>query len=332
MKMDKQKVAKAREKLLQHYPQFPIPESSYLILETPRSGSTLLSAHLQKIEYGFPIEAFNLNANYRKRFNLIASIDDPVACIRKGIEFQTRNRVMGTKFHRSQFQNFQRMARNALTFLELTFTDGEVTELFFPNAKFIFLQRKQKIRQAISYSKALQTGIWNETTDQDQDYKKYVLPALYDREHIEACFDMLLADDFAWKNFLESNDFRSLHIWFDDLVTNYEAKMKEIYTYLGVKGSEKVTPLLRQQSNKESLEWEKRFCEETPWTKDAAYMDAVARDDLDSLWAFRGQQIVRANEHRRWIEMPATRYKSVRSFWFRVQRKLKELISAKTEK
>lgn len=330
--MDKQKVAKAREKFLQQYPQFPIPESCYLILETPRSGSTLLSAHLQKIEYGFPIEAFNLNANYRKRFNLTASMDDSVACIREGIEYQTKNGVMGTKFHRSQFQNFQKMARNSLSFLELPLTDGEVTEIFFPNAKYLFLQRKQKIRQAISYSKALQTGIWNETTDQDQDYKKYVLPALYDREHIEACFDMLLADDFAWNNFLETNGFRSLHIWFNDLVTNYEAKMKEIYSYLGVKGSETITPLLRQQSNEESLEWEKRFCDETPWTSDAEYIDAVARNDLDSLWAFRSQQIVRTNEQRRWTEMPATRYKSVRSIWFRVQRKLKEIFSAKTVK
>ncbi len=323
--MDKLKVKQTREKLVQLYPQISIPDASYLILETPRSGSTLLSTHLQKIGHGFPLEAFNPSANYRKRFNLMTSEADPAAYVRQAIEAQTRNGVMGTKFHRSQFKNFQRIARKLLAFSELTFTDGEVTEIFFPNARYIFLQRKQKVRQAISLSKALQTGIWNETADQDQDYKKFVLPALYDRDHIECCFDMLLADDFAWQSFLETNGFKYLQLWFDDLVKNYEDKIDEVYSYLGVKSAEKIAPLLRQQSNKESLEWEERFREETPWTKDEEYQDAAARNDLDALWAFRSHQIVRIKENKRWKAMPANRYKSVRSLWFRIQRKFREV-------
>ena len=122
--MDKQKVKQTREKLIQLYPQISIPDASYLILETPRSGSTLLSTHLQKIGHGFPLEAFNPSANYRKRFNLMTDDSNPVEYVRQAIEAQTRNGVMGTKFHRSQFKNFQRIAMRLLAFTGLTFTEG----------------------------------------------------------------------------------------------------------------------------------------------------------------------------------------------------------------
>jgi LPS sulfotransferase NodH len=234
---------------------------------------------------------------------------------------------MGMKFHRSQFKIFQINARQLLGSSAVGMNDAEVVEVFFPQAKYIFLQRLSKVKQAISYSKALQTGIWNESVDLDQEYRKYVLPAMYDREHIECCFDLLLADDFSWKKFLDTNRYEYLHVWYEELVTDYETRMEEIYSYLGIKQKNSITPLLRQQSNKESLEWEKRFLEETPWTNDEEFRDAVARDDLESLWAFRSQQIVRVKINHRWKVMPATRYKSVRSIWFRIQRKLREIFS-----
>lgn len=330
--MDKSKVEKVRKELRKRFPEIPFPKTSYLLLETHRSGSTLLSAQLQKDGYGYPIEGFNPNPNFRKRFDLMINTADPVAFICQTIQYQTKNDIMGMKFHFSHFQYFQEIARKILAFSELTFTDGEVTELFFPNTKYLFLQRKDKIRQAISLSKAMQTGIWNETADQDQEYKKFVLPALYDREHIECCFDMLLADDFAWKKFLETNNFNYSHIWFEDLILNYNKQMEQIYSYLGFKAKGDFSQLLRQQSNMESHKWEKRFNTETPWTNDDEYLDAAGRNDLDSMWAFRGHQITRVIENHRWKMMPATRYKSMRSLLFRFQRKFREVFSTKSTK
>ena len=61
--MSKTAIQNAREYIQKTYPEIPIPAKSYLVLFSPRSGSSLLSNSLEKIGFGRPIEAFN---SYRK--------------------------------------------------------------------------------------------------------------------------------------------------------------------------------------------------------------------------------------------------------------------------
>lgn len=324
--MDKKNIESARKYIRSTYPDFPIPEVSYLGLMTPRSGSTLFCTHMQRIGYGNPIEAFNPNKNHRERFKFDIDYNDPTAFIGAVVKYQTQNNVMGMKFSRSQFKIFLANARKMLAPTGIALNDAEVVDVFFPNTRYIHLQRRNKIKQAISFSKALQSGIWNETVDTNQEYRKYVLPAMYDREHIESCYDVLLADDIAWQYYLEKNELPSMLIWFEDLIGHYDEKMKEVYAYLKIKDKSIIEPPLRQQSNKESLDWEGRFRDETPWTRDEVVINATASGDLATLWMYRSNMIVRAKETERWQKMPSNRFKVLRTLGFRISRKLRSIL------
>lgn len=319
--MDQTKVQTARDFIRKTYPDIPIPQTSYLVLSSARSGSTLLCSHLQKIGYGKPIEAFNPNTNPRKRLNWGIDYNDPHAFMKKAIEFQTVNEVMGMKLSPNQFTLFLSTARKLLETSGIVLTDAEILEVFFPGTRFIHLQRRKKVKQAISYAKALQNGVWRETTDQDDEYKKYLLPALYDREHIECCFDILMTNDVFWQQFMRDNHLSHMTVYYEDLAANYVDKMTEVYVYLGITGKEIIAPPLRKQANKESDEWETRFTAETPWLHDSRMAQAYAEGDLDTLYLQRSRMLMLAREQARWKSMPANRWKPIRSLLFKIKRK-----------
>jgi trehalose 2-sulfotransferase len=321
--MDQVRINRTRENLLKSYPSLRLPEKSFLIITTPRSGSTLLSVLLENSGCGRPIEAFNPNRNYRSRYPLGIDYSDAFAYINKAIEFQTVNHIMGMKFHRNQFHIFQENARRLLGLEEKEQTDPEVSEVFFPKARYIFLQRRNKIKQAISLSKALQNGIWNESAEQDQSYRKYVLPALYDREHIERCYDLLVAQDAAWLHYLESSGLPAIQLWFEDLIKDYSAKTKEVFDFLDFKSTEINKPPLRRQSNQESEVWEKRFFAQTPWLKDL--QSDLAGNGLSSRIP-PSESVAKKREQERWKVMPANRFKPVRKLFFNLKRNLKEIL------
>ena len=320
--MDQKGIKTARETLAAAYPDFPIPERCYLVLSSARSGSTLLCRHLTEIGYGRPIEAFNPNLNPRKRLNWGIDYNDPRAYIQKAIEHQTVNGVTGMKLSPNQFKVFLDNARKLLVPANVELNDAEVVEVFFPGAKLIHLQRKKKLKQAVSYAKALQNGIWRETSDQDEEYKQYLLPALYDRDHIECCFDIAVSNDIYWQHYLSTNDLKAYRVYYEDLAADYVTRMTEIYKFLGIKDAEVIAPPLRKQSNKESQDWEAMFIQDTPWFKDPSIVAAYEAGDLDALYLLRTRMIVLAREQARWKVMPANRSKSIRTFFFRIRRKL----------
>jgi LPS sulfotransferase NodH len=320
--MDQKSIKTAREYLAATHPDFPIPGNCYLVLSSARSGSTLLCRHLTEIGYGRPIEAFNPNLNPRKRLNWGIDYNDPKAYIQKAIEYQTVNGVTGMKLSPNQFRVFLENAHRLLAPAGVQLKDAEIVEVFFPKAKLIHLQRRKKLKQAVSYAKALQNGIWRETTDQDEEYKQYLLPALYDRDHIECCFDIAVSNDVYWQHYLRTNELKAFLIYYEDLAADYVKNMTEIYRFLGIKGKEVIAPPLRKQSNKESQDWEAMFIQDTPWFSDPAIKAAYDAGDLDTLFLLRSRMIILAREQARWKVMPANRTKSMRNLLFRVKRKL----------
>jgi LPS sulfotransferase NodH len=316
----------ARAYIQETHPGFPVPADSYLVLSTARSGSTMLTAYLGKIGYGFPIEAFNPNKNSRERYNWGIDYTDPYAYIKKAIEFQTVGGVMGMKFMPNQFFLFLENARNLLSPTNLNFKDSALVEIFFPSAKYIHLERKNKLKQAISFSKALQDGIWREEEGEDETYKEYVTPAVYDREHIECCFDLSLANDQYWRHYLRSNQLSYLHMYYEELTANYQEEMAQIHKYLGIKDQDIVLPPLRKQSTGLSEEWEKRFTFETYWVTTPRFKSLMEEDDQEDLFMERCRVTFNQLEQQRYTAMPSIRHKGLRAFKFRVLRKFAELL------
>ena len=324
--MDTAAILKARDFIRKTYPDLTLPQRSYLVLMSARSGSMLLCAQLEKAGFGRPVEAFNANKN--PMFHNVWEIDysNDHDYLKAAIHYQNVNGVMGMKFSLNQFHLFQEVAGRLLAPAAIALNEAEMVEVFFPGVRYIHLQRRDKVKQAISYAKAWQNGIWYEATDGGDDFKEYLLPALYDREHIACCLDIVLAIDLGWQRYLRDNQLDSLEVWYEDLAADFSGKMREIYDFLGINEAVITAPPLRKQANIQSQEWERRFRAETPWLSEPAIAAALQSGDLAAL---PGEHDLAAATQRgvsRWQVMPATRYKALRSLVFRVKRKLKSLL------
>jgi LPS sulfotransferase NodH len=328
--MEPTRIDNVRNYIEAAYGHLPRPQKCYLVLMSPRCGSTLLCAHLQKIHFGNPIEAFHFNQNrIRREHGWDIDFTNPYEYLRKALDFQTVDGIFGMKLSWVEFEIFLNVARQLTEPAGLSLNDSEVMQVFFSDAKYIHLKRRNKIEQAISYAKGMQQGVWAVSSDQDEDYKRYLTPAQYDREHIESCLDNLLAYDFAWENFLESYGLEHMVVWYEDLSDNYTQVMRGVYQYLGIREVEIPDPALRKLSNKQSSEWFERFTNETPWLKHRTIAEALEKGDFATAFIQRGMMIAFQKEQLRWRRMPANRFKRFRTFSFRIRRKLNSLIGQK---
>src|SRR4051812_30708315 len=118
---------------------------SYVVCALPRSGSSLLCELLFETGLaGAPAEYFD--AQQMGRFSERWNARDFGAYLRALLERKTGpNGVFGFK---AQF--FQ---------LAEAFPDGEL-DAAFPSLRYVYITRRDRLRQAISWARAVQTGWW----------------------------------------------------------------------------------------------------------------------------------------------------------------------------
>ncbi len=324
--MKNEKTEFAREQIQSKYPEFPFPKTSYLVLYSARSGSNLLCKYLAKAGIGNPVEAFNPNTSNRNRLDWGIDYKNPAEYIKTAIIKQSVNNVMGMKLCIPHFRLFIRTAKSLFTDVDLT--DQEIVEVFFPETKYIRIQRKDKVKQAISLAKAMQNGNWLVKEDAPPNYRDYIIPAVYDREYIEYCFDKMLMEDVAWNHYLDTKKLPFILVWYEELVSQPEKKINEVYNFLNITGKEIGKAPLRKQSDSKSQDWETRFIKETPWLQEENIKKALDSCDFLSLSIARSQAITYKREQDKYWQMPATKFKWFRKWFFRGKRKLKSIINS----
>ncbi len=323
--MSSQQVVGAREAIYKTFGPLPVPKKSYLVLMSPRSGSELLCAHLQQIEYGNPIEAFHNNTDrIRRTHQWDIDFSNPYIYVKKALEFQTVNGIFGMKLDWAQFEVFLRTARQLTDPAGLPLSEADIVDVFFPDALYILLKRRNKVKQAVSFARAMQDGIWHIDANQDDSVRAYSSPAVYNHDHIECCLDILLSFDAAWENYLRKFELPTLELWYEDLAKDFPGKMRDVYAFLGIENQEVPEPRLRKTSNAASEEWVKRFTEETPWLKDKAISTALNSGDLYTAFIWRMQTLTRKTERENWRRIPVNRpvLKPIWRLWVRARRKL----------
>lgn len=318
-----EKINTIRERLVDHYPLIKIPDKSYLILMSPRSGSTLLCAHLEEIGFGRPTEGFHFsNRALRERFGGKIDFSNAYEHTVAALNYGTNNGVLGIKFSWVEFEIFLQKAKELLAEDAETLQDVDILDIFFPNTKFVRLKRRDKVKQAVSYAKAMQTGIWNEKVDASDDYKQYVLPPHYNQLHIEALFDNLLTFDLSWKHFIRDNNRDCLEIWYEDLAKEYVKTMTKVCDFLGVKNIEEMQPPLKRQSDALSQKWVERFKQETEWLADPIISKALTDGDFETLFFRRSVMMARKHERNVWSSLPYHKNKDLKRLVFRAKKRL----------
>lgn len=229
--------------------------TSYLVCATPRSGSSFLCETLARTDMaGYPQEFFweGFEPSWARRWD----VSDPEAYLRSAMrEGTSPNEVFGAKIMWSHLAYFVRR------FL----TDGEqsIPEALsrkFPNLHYVWISRRDTVAQAVSYSRALQTQVWNETGGRP------VLAAdpVFDFDAITRLIQEADAHNTAWQEFFIQHDIKPFHVVYEDFVAHPQAYARDILRFLGVPFREPLmlrSARLRKQADGLSQEWIERYRE-----------------------------------------------------------------------
>ena len=216
---------------------------NYFICTQPRSGTHLLRKLLVQQGCGNPAELHPLMTGK------IKTLDDFYReC--------TINNVAGATIHKLHFGRYIKHLKKLLS-LEAEEHDLRVLEAFFPEPKFIFFYRRDKVQQAISFKKAHRTGNYR--------YKRNADFGEYNEQEITDLILHLSVSEARWMLFFKKNNITPHILTYEDLCENPVESLRGILAFLQfdrdrIKINEEKLPI--QQYDTTSEKWYRRYISE----------------------------------------------------------------------
>jgi LPS sulfotransferase NodH len=261
------------------------PHTSYLICATQRSGSTLLCEALQNTGLaGWPEEYFQTHKksgsirppeDYFKGLNvteMMSYLNDssppslPLPqedgqpyenflneVLKRGT---TPNGVFGAKIMWAYFGGFISKLREIPRYRKVK--GNNLLSTVFPNLHYIWLTRQDKVRQAVSLWKALQTWVWR----QDDDTFPPSREPQFHFTAIDHLVHQIEADELAWRRYFRRQRIQPYIVVYEQLVSAYEETALDILRYLDIPLSRRPTfseRRMRRQADALSEEWVQRY-------------------------------------------------------------------------
>lgn len=242
------------------------PIVTYIICTTPRSGSYLLCDGLGSTSLaGRPREWFNPRGeeSRRSRWGLDKSTHATYAAYLDQVRARstTRNGISGIKLHFYQFVELAKKLASVKGFEGLS--TAELMAKAFPNLKYLWLTRRDKSRQAISYLLASKTNDWgiiegaksskSKDTIDESDFEPQALARLE---------ETFAQNDAAWHSYFESNNIAALTVYYEDLAADYRSTVVRVLKWLEVPNANAVPvrpTRLKRQSTARNEDWLKRY-------------------------------------------------------------------------
>jgi trehalose 2-sulfotransferase len=268
------------------------PHTSYLVCATPRSGSTLLCEALTKTQRaGNPAEYFealratglprrpkeyfedgenseitDMLGNYsridERPPQQIANYADYLAeVLEKGT---TPNGVFGAKMMWGYLDHFISHVRQVSHYREMAVPD--ILSAVFPNLQYILVTRNDKVRQAVSLWKAIQTLTWRvdeqERTGSIEQQGQPEQELVFNFAAIDHLIQHITEHDIAWQQYFARTGIQPFMVVYEELVHTYQETAIAILRYLHIPVPEQLTvaPLtMQRQANALSEEWVQRY-------------------------------------------------------------------------
>lgn len=275
-----------------------IPKRSYLVCATPRSGSTLVCKALRDTGVaGRPeeyFEALRSTGRPRRPEEYFAGLDDrsifdelgdppseakapPASWSRNAYDRYldwaketgtTDNGVFGAKLMWQYLGDFVGLLRGVPEYRELPL--AELLPAAFPNLTFVRVVRANKIRQAVSLWKAVQTASWSDagaSTEDDPPYRAFLeehKPQL--RFHYRAIGHLLeqtLAAEASWDAFFEHVRIEPILVLYENFAADYATSTLNVLERLDldVPDDVNIEPAMKRQSDGINDDWARRFSE-----------------------------------------------------------------------
>lgn len=273
------------------------PIISCLICATPRSGSTLLCEALINtgvagrpeeyfealVETGRPRQPkdyFKNLENPEKILELLGDysrIDDqPVRWSPSELpsyadylakvfeEGTTPNGVFGAKVMWGYFSDFISHLRQIPEYREMVAPD--LLRTIFPNLHYIRVTRRDKVRQAVSLWKAIQTWTWKADESAlpggEASYSHKEL--IFNFEAIDHLLLRINTQEAAWQQYFDFSEVQPFTVVYEELSSAYEETALKILQYLHIPIPENLSfteKRLKRQADVLSEEWVQRYYE-----------------------------------------------------------------------
>lgn len=268
------------------------PHTSYLICATPRIGSTLLCEALDNTgiaghpkeyfealkETGLPMgpkEYFETLGN-RSVLQLLGDYSrledmygEPTFWDGEGYarylttvldEGTTPNGVFGAKMMWGYFGDFIENMRQIPTYGEMAVPDIMATA--FPNLHYVHMVRRDKVRQAVSLWKAIQTWTWRQDEPGVPAEQQVHRELVFHFEAIDHLVQCISEQDAAWERYFAECGVQPFTVVYEDLAQAYEQTALNILEYLHIPIPEKLVfgeRRMKQQANTLSDDWVRRY-------------------------------------------------------------------------
>jgi trehalose 2-sulfotransferase len=283
------------------------PERSYIVCATPRSGSTLVCHALSETGVaGRPeeyFEALRHSGRPRSPEEYFVGVDDqsirdhlgergigneptprsPLwsrAAYDRYLEWAmeagtTKNGVFGAKLMWGYIGDFVSLLRNIPAYRDLPLAD--LLPTVFPDLTFVRVVRANKLRQAVSLWKAVQTATWREDqakakaasveVDGSPPYKSFIeehRPQL--RFHYRAIahlLEQILIEEAAWDAFFEHSGIRPVLVLYENFAGDYETSTLRLLERLDLSPPDGFSfePVMKRQSDGLNDDWTRRYSE-----------------------------------------------------------------------
>jgi LPS sulfotransferase NodH len=288
-------------------PVWSAPSATYIICTNPRSGSWLLSDGLTSTGVaGNPREWFNVaeEQQYRARWRMNHASDLRFAAYLRMARAAstTKNGISGTKLHYFQLAELRKRleAMHAISGL----TNAQVLSKVFPHAKYLWLRRRDKARQAISLYIASATEQWWQMDGAPPEMRPGVeVEPEYDAPAIARMEATLSRSDAKWRSYFQQTRIEPFAVAYEDLVADYPNIIRSVLTWLGLPNAETIAPpppRLKRQSNARSDAWLVRYLADKAANGDPRQNAAPGKSG--PLFAGVGKPLVRVPDlWRRWV-------------------------------
>jgi LPS sulfotransferase NodH len=163
----------------------------------------------------------------------------------------TPNGVLGIKVHWRQLERVLPSLRAHSD--DSSASEAQLFASWFPRPHYVFLRRRDKVRQAISFDRALRTGAWWALGGRSRDGTPPLPEA--DLARIERLRRELLHQEEQWRVFLRQAGGPQLELAYEDLSRNPRAAAVAVLRFLGlpsIRAGRLPRPRLRRQADRQT--------------------------------------------------------------------------------
>jgi LPS sulfotransferase NodH len=283
------------------------PERSYIVCATPRSGSTLVCHALEETGVaGRPeeyFEALRHSGRPRRPEEYFVGVEDPSirdhlgeravgseptprsplwsrAAYDRYLEWAfeagtTPNGVFAAKLMWGYFGDFVSLLRNVPAYRDVPL--AELLPTVFPDLTFVRVLRANKVRQAVSLWKAVQTATWREDQanakaasledDDSPPYRTFIeehRPQLrFHYRAIEHLLEQILIEESRWDAFFEHSGIKPVLVLYENFAADYETSTLRLLERLGLSPPDDFDfePRMKRQSDLVNDDWVTRYSE-----------------------------------------------------------------------